>query len=419
MRHAEAVTRACQALLVTSLAPLSPSRLVAVAERTARGEGSTPAAQDETNASGEATGNEPTREEAIARVVAIASSSSAPPWPLLDALARATADSHTTLESRGASDAFRAVATARPAPVLGLALRRGAGEGVVVIEVVPTSDAEAAGLRPGDEILAIDGRPSTRGMADALELMGRAEGTTSRLRVRREGQSLVLDLPTTVGILVPGEHRVLDVSPRVGRAVGYVRLRFITSSTDPDAIDSPRIVAAAMHDFTARGLQGAVLDLRANPGGYDVGRTTSLLTSAEHVTCIRWPSATRPVDAHDGHDDHLEPRSAPRAPALPLVVLVDAQTNSAAEMLALCLQENGDAIVVGEPTAGGLSIPTRLSLGEGWTLEVPGALAIGPRTRRLPRSMRVHPDLRVPSPGADELRRGIDPPLAAALAHLA
>jgi C-terminal processing protease CtpA/Prc len=101
-----------------------------------------------------------------------------------------------------------------------------------------------------------------------------------------------------------------------------------------------------------------------------------------------------------------------------LAVLVDSETNSSAEMIALSLQEHGDARVVGVETAGGLNVPARVPLASG-ILMYPASRALGPKTKRGPAGMRVRPDVIVANRTPEDFAARRDPQLEAALRLLA
>jgi carboxyl-terminal processing protease len=98
-----------------------------------------------------------------------------------------------------------------------------------------------------------------------------------------------------------------------------------------------------------------------------------------------------------------------------MVVLVDDQTLSSAELITLALQDHGVARVVGEPTAGGLTVPRYVPLGDGYVLMTPERMALGPATGRIPEGRRVHPDVLVRNRSPEDFASGKDPQLDRAM----
>jgi carboxyl-terminal processing protease len=203
---------------------------------------------------------------------------------------------------------------------------------------VPGSPAEAAGIRPGDRFLAIDGE-------DALGLT--MEELTKRIKGPR-GTSLHLVVETAAGepfetdierSPVPkgtvGKVRMLD--PENG--IGTLAIRSFARST-PDELD------AALDHLDAQGLRGLVIDLRFNTGGVlDAAVDVAARFLEGEVVCRLQerggPGSVRRADA-----------ALSRFPELPLVVLVNALSASGSEVLAGALRDHGHAVLVGERSYG-------------------------------------------------------------------
>ncbi|WP_190020507.1 S41 family peptidase [Streptomyces hiroshimensis] len=234
---------------------------------------------------------------------------------------------------------------------VGLSARRGSGGRTEVDSVRPGSPAARAGLLPGDRLRTVDGavaddRPVTdvvallRGDTTALS----APGTPVRIEVERAGRSWARTLyrERLVTESVTAEHFVRGEVAAVRIKVGS-----FTRGT------GERVRAAAA---AARPGEGILLDLRGNSGGL----------VREAVTAA---SAFLDGGLVATYDVHGSQRSLEARPgvvtALPLVVLVDDGTMSAAELLAGALQDRGRAVVVGSRTfgKGSVQMPSRLADG--------------------------------------------------------
>ncbi len=260
-----------------------------------------------------------------------------------------------------------------------------------VRRVFPDTPAQRAGLRPFDRILAIDG-VATEGMT--IEEVSRRirgpQGTSVSLTFQRPGQAA----PVTVvvmrePIVVPSvEWSVLE------GGVGHVRFGQFTRG-------SARRLAQAVLELQAAGVRGLVLDLRGNPGGF----VDELNRAAE----VFLPPG-RPVYAMLSREEGrrvFSTRSGPvLAPRLPLVVLVDAGTASAAELLAAALREHGRAVLVGSQTAGAVLVSVTFPLPGGAGLSVAIARMFTPRGEEL-EGRGLVPDV-VVELEAEDLDRGID-----------
>lgn len=186
--------------------------------------------------------------------------------------------------------------------------------------------------------------PATR--ADgAASPAARADGTTSPAAHAAEAAiPVALDaLDPILASLAPGERAPGERAPNVERAwlspgLGYLRIRTFS-------LDVPARVYTEMRALLAEGLEMLVLDLRGNPGG-------ELTAFLELAGDFLEPGSVlgRAVDA-DG--DETVYRSTRKDPwRMPLWILVDRGTASAAELFAGCLQSHGRAVIAGERTYG-------------------------------------------------------------------
>lgn len=220
----------------------------------------------------------------------------------------------------------------------------------VVISPIVGSPAYKAGVLAGDVISKIDGQ-STGGMkfADATALIRGKVGVPVQLMVERPGKTDPIQLP-------PIERDVINVDSVLGDTrtadghwnfliqhnpnIGYVR---ITSFGERTANE----LKAALTQLQSQGVQGLVLDLRDDPGG--------LLPAAIDVCNFFLPPG-KPIVSLRGRDGKEQRRytadGGEKFLDLPIVVLVDHGSASAAEIVAACLQDDGRAKIVGERSYG-------------------------------------------------------------------
>jgi len=226
---------------------------------------------------------------------------------------------------------------------------------IVVVSPIDGSPAERAGLRPGDVLLEIDGRPVEAGqLAQAIERMRGFVGSYVQVTVTRDGEPEPLQFAlerTDVQV------RTVRAEALPGR-YGYVRIAQFNDTT-------PRDFGRQLSQLQeAAPLAGLVLDLRGNPGGVlesAVSVADDLLESGVIVRAEgRTADASFVLRATDG--DLL--RQAP------VVVLVDRGSASGAEIVAGALRDHGRATLMGERTFGKGSVQTVMPLRDGQALKL-------------------------------------------------
>ncbi|MGA8086456.1 MAG: S41 family peptidase, partial [Terracidiphilus sp.] len=204
-----------------------------------------------------------------------------------------------------------------------------------------------AGLRPGDIISAIDGK-STDGMTSdvvAKNLKG-PKGTHVQVSVIREGQSkpLTFDL---VRDEIP--HPSVDLKYEIRPGIGYIHLTQFQETTAQEVDD-------AIDSFP--NLKGLVFDLRGNPGG--------LLSQAVEV-CDHLLAKGQNIVSQRGRaypDQNYTATHGNDGKTFPIVVLVNRNTASAAEIVSGALQDHDRALIVGETTFGKGLVQTVYNLSE-------------------------------------------------------
>jgi carboxyl-terminal processing protease len=218
---------------------------------------------------------------------------------------------------------------------------------VFVITPYENTPSFRAGIRPGDVISAIDGK-SAEGMSSDLvaKALKGPKGTHVQVTMIREGQPkpLVFDL---VRDEIP--HPSVDLAFEIRPGVGYIHLTQFQETTAQEVID-------AINGFG--NLHGLVLDLRGNPGG--------LLSQAVEV-CDHLLSKGQTIVSQRGRaypDQVYTATHGNDGKTFPIVVLVNKNTASAAEIVSGALQDHDRALIVGETTFGKGLVQTVYNLSE-------------------------------------------------------
>lgn len=327
-----------------------------------------------------------------------------PPWPAIQAMAWSARIPHTTVVPAAMRAAVGGMRMGTPPVEPGLAMHVLADGRVVVSDVAPGCSADVAGIRAGDVVVSMEGEPVERPVAKIIRIYRHPAGTEIPFQLVRSGEPLAVTMRLEPGRQSLVESRMLD-----GK-IGIVFLRAFTTSQDAER-DVTALVKKAAGALLRDGMRGLILDLRSNPGGNSDGAaaTASALTAGDPVLSFRAP---------DGNETNVRRTGEPLALGVPIIVLVDDQTSSSAEMLALALREHAKARVVGRATAGALTMPAMMPLHDGFMLMTPGARSLGPVTRGAQDANRLAVDVDVESRTPEDFAAGRDAQLDAALALL-
>jgi carboxyl-terminal processing protease len=234
---------------------------------------------------------------------------------------------------------------------------------IVVISTIPESPAEAAGLRPGDVLVSVEGE-TVAGMTfdeSTARVRGR-EGTQVTIGIERDGETFEVTL----------ERRSIAFPVAVGQmtdpGVGYLRLSVFTDT-------APEQFRQALSDLLDEGAETIVLDLRGNPGGSlsaAIDIASEFLADGEVLetdgpTFNNVFEVTGPGVATD--------------PDIELIILLDSGSASASEVVAGALQERGRAVVVGESSVGKNTVQQTFRLPGGGGLKLTIARWLTPERR--------------------------------------
>jgi len=235
-------------------------------------------------------------------------------------------------------------------------------KGLQIVQVFNSTPASRAGLKPEDLIVAVNGR-SLAGLPedDATSLVKGAPDTDVKLRVEEPGHSAGHPRTRTVTLTraTISEPVVASITRKVhGIPLGVVALAEFSAGAHAEVLE------AMEHELQQEHVRGLVLDLRSNPGG--------LVEEAQLIASFFLPRGAVVVTTRG----RVQPTQALRAvggaiPAsIPMVVLVDRDTASAAEILTGALQDHHRATVVGTHTFGKGVFQEEQSLANGGALDI-------------------------------------------------
>jgi carboxyl-terminal processing protease len=239
-----------------------------------------------------------------------------------------------------------------------------------VVQPMPGSPAFRAGLRPGDTILKVDGKPTLGLDGDTVAKMLKGpKGTIVHVTVTREGYDQPLDFAVTRAEIT---GMSVDDYFLIRPGIAYIHISSFTESTNDE-------LAHALNQLGGKNLKGLILDLRGNPGGLlQAAVDVSEHFLQKHQLIVYHVGRHSPEKRYYvEHGDHGED--------YPIVVLVNHSTASAAEIVTGALQDHDRALVMGQTSFGKGLVQTVYPLSEGTGLALTTAHYYTPSGRLIQR----------------------------------
>ncbi len=234
---------------------------------------------------------------------------------------------------------------------IGALLSKNADTGVVTVtKVYADTPAEEAGIKAGDIIESADGYAATDESLDTfVQHIRGEEGTTVSLVIVRDGEELTFE-PSRRALSTPTvEHQMLDDN------MGYIQISQFTESTYEDFV-------AAYEDLESQGMTSVIFDMRNNGGG--------LLDSVVDVLDYLLPEGTvvYTEDKNGNREDYTS--DATHYKSIPMTVLVNGNTASAAEIFTGALRDFNYATIIGTNTFGKGIVQSTIPLADGSAVKI-------------------------------------------------
>jgi carboxyl-terminal processing protease len=256
---------------------------------------------------------------------------------------------------------------------------------LTIVNPMEDSPGFAAGLKPGDRILRINGMTTEKlTLSQAVDKLRGDAGEKVNLTIQRPSTKEIKDfelMRVIIKVKSVKDAQIMSSDDPDDLKIGYVR---ITQFNEPTAGE----LAKTLDKLEKDGMQALVLDLRYNPGG--------LLSSAVDVSGLFLPPGTKVVST-EGRLPGREYRTTARGGktrTYPIAVLVNYASASGSEVVAGALKDLNRAIIVGETTFGKGSVQSVISLPDGSALRLTTAKYFTPG-RQVIHEVGVAPNIRI------------------------
>lgn len=262
----------------------------------------------------------------------------------------------------------------------GLGIEVGLVDGFIkVVSPIDDTPAQKAGILAGDLIIKIDNQPVKGiGLTNAIDKMRGEPGSDIQLTILRESESQPLEISLT-----RAEIKVTSVKQKlIDQQFGYVRITQFQENTGTDIYTSLQ----KLIDESKQSLSGIILDLRNNPGGVlDAAVAVSDAFIDEGLLVYTQGRVSNADVRYSATVDTL-------MPDLPMVVLINAGSASASEIVAGALQDHKRAVIMGTQSFGKGSVQTVLPLNGEHALKLTTARYFTPKGRSI-QAKGITPDI--------------------------
>ena len=252
---------------------------------------------------------------------------------------------------------------------------------IEIVRPIPGQPAEQAGIRPGDIIIGVDGE-DVRGQSldEVVSKVRGPRGSEVVLTIQRDGTADSLEISIVRARFEVPTIEAQLINDEAAGDIAYVRLSSFSANAQSQLIE-------ALDELLAQNPNGLILDLRDNPGGFlDQSVAVADLFVADGVILYERNQV--------GLDQTFMAEAGGMAESIPLVVLINAGSASAAEIVAGAIQDNGRAILIGETTFGKGSVQRSRQLSDGSELRVTFARWFTPNNRTID-DQGITPDILV------------------------
>ena len=262
-------------------------------------------------------------------------------------------------------------------------------EQLMIIAPIANSPAAKAGIRAGDKIIEVDGRPTSEmSLAEAVLNIRGLKGSPVKLLILHQGESKPVEIE-----IIRAEIEMSSVNYEMRGDIAYIGITHFSQRTNEE-------LSHALQLIIDEAPTGIVLDLRRNPGGI-------LQTVIDVTSHFLEDGVVGNVVDNQGNSSALTVKSTGVVTDLPLVVLVNSYSASGSELLAGALQDYARATIAGTQTYGKGSVNVLRQLGDGSGLRITTARWFTPSGRQI-EGEGIEPDYELKLEGEAAIQWAID-----------
>lgn len=269
-----------------------------------------------------------------------------------------------------------------------------------IVRVIPNSPADKAGLKAGDEIVKFDGIPTTTDTKN--DIRATVENSIHTFIINRPGQSQLLTIKVTKAkyTMPTVEYRLIN------NHIGYIAIRdfFTNVASETDK---------AMSELYKQGANSWIIDVRDDPGGVDAEEVVGRFVKGDQVMGYDINRKDKINDKVSNSGINGPDNGKPFSPQLPVVMLVNENSASSSEIVALAVRDFKLGPLVGEKTIGALGHTEAFQLGDETAISVTVDEYVSVKQEKL-NGVGVTPDVIVPI-SMNDLASNRDPQLVAAV----
>jgi carboxyl-terminal processing protease len=299
------------------------------------------------------------------------------------------------------ADAFKDLQVSTQGEFGGLGIEVGMENGLVkVVSPIEDTPAYRAGVKAGDLIIKLDETP-VKGMTlnDAVKKMRGKPKTSIKLTILRKGETKPLEITIERDKIKVQSVKSKTIEP----GYGYLRVTQFQEETAPDVVRHLEKLYKTDADAKGTGLKGLVLDLRNDPGGLlhsAIGVSAAFLPTNSVVVTTdgrvedakrKYIAASEDYQRSNSREDFLK-KLPEGVRSVPMIVLVNAGSASASEIVAGALQDHKRAVVMGTQTFGKGSVQTVLPLSAKTAIKLTTARYYTPSGRSI-QAKGITPDI--------------------------